>query len=180
MYIVLKKEGNKTMKKFAISLLVLALAFGVAANAAIGARVAIANTSATGAVANNFLVVGLKNIDILFHYSSQDKDLAGTEGKSALAIGGTYYFAKLGEVNVGVHGLYSSTTGPAKTTVTETANSIRLGLDLNAEVAKGLSLGVTGYVYETNSGKTVLDADKKGSSMGVWSAYQIYVQALAF
>ena len=175
MYIVLKKEGNKTMKKFAISLLVLALAFGVAANAAIGVRSDLAG-NATG-------VLGLNNIDVLFGYTS----LAGSTGNingGKLVIGATYYFAKLGEVKVGVNGTYGQTTvrsayptGSSNTSST----AISLGLDVNAELAKGLSVGVLANVFNSNTPATgTATAGTAATDFGVFLTSAVYVQALAF
>jgi hypothetical protein len=104
--------------------------------------------------------------------------LGAAESQTDLAIGGTYYFAKLGDVKVGAHGLYVTKTNVGGTKDVN-PSSIKLGLDLNAPIANGLSVGVTGYIYETNGGKNVA-VDNKGSAMGVWSSYAVYAQVTAF
>ena len=171
MYIVLKKEGNKTMKKFAISLLVLALAFGVAANAAVGLRANITGSNVP------LFVVGLNNIDILLAYGQNTPSAANgstINNGNQFLIGATYFFAKLGDGKVGVNASYSSSTlsSVAPAAANTAVTMLSLALEGKAEVSKGLYLGISAPLYTTTSAA----AGNSSASTLLWNTSSVYAQ----
>lgn len=140
------------MKKLGISLLVLALVLSfVSANAAtFGVRSNLTGTIATfgsAANANTAVVVGLDKIDLLVAYGTSTTGASGANTSTALGLGAIYWFANKGEVKVGVGINYNSTnTGASGANST---SALQLAIDGQAEIAKGLALGVQLPVYQT-------------------------------
>jgi len=166
------------MKKLGISLLVLALVLSfVSANAAIGVR-----SSITGAAPTS-LVIGLNNIDLLVHYKSIGNAAANTQADTDMGVGATFYFAKLGEVKVGGNLSYfnNGNAGVASGTSVGGTATLSLGLDVQAPIANGLSVGVLANVFQSNNNTPNGGGTGTSSSdLGVFAAASVYVQATAF
>ena len=169
------------MKKLGISLLVLALVLSfVSANAAtFGVRTNLnALTTVAAGTAGNLgtsVVIGLDKIDLLVAYGNSTTGASGANTSTAMGLGAIYWFANKGEVKVGVGIGYNSTNSGASGA--NSTSAIQLSIEGQAEVAKGLALGVQLPLYQTYT--TGASGASTASSLLV-NAANVYAQVTLF